>query len=139
MSWTRGRRDADGYSASGVRWKEVVGFWGRIAVTIDSDKDLRGLRGVGRVVALARDEMRRAVEPGVSTQELDRIGADVSERHGARSSPNLVYGFPGTNRISLNDEAFHGIPSPERTIRPGDPAKIDVTAELGGYMADSAV
>lgn len=108
-------------------------------MTVDSDKDLQGLRRVGRVVALARDEMRRAVEPGMTTRELDRIGAGVFERYGARSAPNLVYGFPGTNCISLNDEAVHGIPSPERTIRPGDLVKIDVTAELGGYMADSAV
>ena len=108
-------------------------------MTIDSDKDLQGLRRVGRVVALARDEMRWAVEPGMSTRELDRIGLGVFERYGARSAPNLVYGFPGTNCISLNDEAVHGIPSPERTIRAGDLVKIDVTAELGGYMADSAV
>jgi methionyl aminopeptidase len=85
-------------------------------VTIDSDKDLQGLRRVGRVVALARDEMRQAVEPGMSTWELDRIGAGVFERYGARSAPYLVYGFPATNCISLNDEAVHGIPSPERTI-----------------------
>jgi methionyl aminopeptidase len=83
--------------------------------------------------------MRRAVEPGMSTRELDRIGAGVFERYGARSAPNLVYGFPATNCISLNDEAVHGILSPERTIRPGDLVKIDVTAELDGYMADSAV
>ncbi len=108
-------------------------------MTIESDKDLQGLRRVGRVVALARDEMRRATEPGMTTQELDQIGAGVFERYGTRSAPNLVYGFPGTNCISLNDEAVHGIPSPERTIRPGDLVKIDVTAELDGYMADSAV
>ncbi len=108
-------------------------------MTIESYKDLRGLRRVGHVVALAREEMRRAVEPGMTTRELDRIGAGVFERHGARSAPNLVYGFPGTNCISLNDEAVHGIPSPVRTIRPGELVKIDVTAELGGYMADSAV
>ncbi len=108
-------------------------------MTVDSARDLQGLCRVGRVVALARDEMRRAVEPGMTTRELDRIGLGVFERYGARSAPNLVYGFPGTNCISLNDEAVHGIPSPERTIRPGDLVKIDVTAELGGYMADSAV
>ena len=108
-------------------------------MTIDSDKDLQGLRRVGRVVALAREEMRRAVEPGMSTRELDWIGAGVFERYGARSAPNLVYGFPATNCISLNDEAVHGIPSPGRAIRPGDLVKIDVTAELDGYMADSAV
>jgi len=108
-------------------------------VTIESDKDLQGLQRVGRVVALAREAMRRATEPGMTTLELDRIGAGVFERYGARSAPRLVYGFPGTNCISLNDEAVHGIPSPERTIRPGDLVKIDVTAELDGYMADSAV
>ena len=108
-------------------------------MTVESEKDLQGLRRVGLVVALAREEMRRAVEPGMSTRELDRIGAGVFERHGARSAPNLVYGFPATNCISLNDEAVHGIPSPERTIRRGDLVKIDVTAELDGYMADSAV
>ena len=108
-------------------------------MTVESEKDLQGLRRVGRVVALARDEMRRAVEPGMSTGELDRIGAGVFGRYGARSAPNLVYNFPATNCISLNDEAVHGIPSPERTIRPGDLVKIDVTAELDGYMADSAV
>lgn len=108
-------------------------------MTVESDKDLKGLRRVGRVVALAREEMRRATEPGMTTRELDRIGAGVFERYGARSAPNLVYGFPGTNCISLNDEAVHGIPNPERTIQPGDLVKIDVTAELGGYMADSAV
>lgn len=108
-------------------------------MTIESDKDLQGLHRVGRVVALAREEMRRATEPGMTTLELDRIGAGVFERYGARSAPNLVYGFPGTNCISLNDEAVHGIPSPERTIRPGDLVKIDVTAELDGYVADSAV
>ena len=108
-------------------------------MTVESEKDLQRLRRVGRVVALAREEMRRAVEPGMTTWELDRIGADVFERYGARSAPNLVYGFPATNCISLNDEAVHGIPSPGRTIRSGDLVKIDVTAELDGYMADSAV
>ena len=108
-------------------------------MTVESEKDLRGLRRVGRVVALAREEMRRATEPGMTTEELDGIGLGVFERYGARSAPHLAYGFPGTNCISLNDEAVHGIPSPRRVIRPGDLVKIDVTAELDGYMADSAV
>jgi methionyl aminopeptidase len=108
-------------------------------MTVESDRDLEGLRRVGRVVALARQEMQRAVEPGMTTAELDEVGARVLERHEARSAPKATYGFPGVNCISLNDEAVHGIPSPERTIRPGDLVKIDVTAELDGYVADSAV
>jgi methionyl aminopeptidase len=74
----------------------------------------------------------------MTTAELDAIGAEVFERHGARSAPNVVYGFPGVNLISINDEAVHGVPG-NRTINPGDLVKVDVTAELDGYIADGAV
>lgn len=73
----------------------------------------------------------------MTTGELDAVGATVFERHGARSAPNLTYGFPGVNLISVNDEAVHGVPG-DRVIEPGDLVKIDVTAELDGYVADAA-
>ena len=107
-------------------------------MTIESDRDLAGLRKAGRVVALALAEMRAHVQPGMTTAELDAMGAAVFERHGAQSAPNIVYGFPGANCISINDEVVHGVPG-DRTINPGDLVKIDVTAELDGYMADAAV
>jgi methionyl aminopeptidase len=107
-------------------------------MTIESDKDLAGLRRAGRVVALAIQEMKEALEPGMTTAQLDAVGAGVYERHGARSAPRLVYGFPGVNLISVNDEAVHGVPG-GRIIERGDLVKIDVTAEVGGYVADAAV
>lgn len=107
-------------------------------MTIESDRDLAGLRKAGRVVALALAEMRANLQPGITTAELDAIGAEVFERYGARSAPNIVYGFPGVNLISINDEAVHGVPG-SRAINPGDLVKIDVTAELNGYIADAAV
>jgi methionyl aminopeptidase len=107
-------------------------------VTIESDKDLAGLRRAGRVVALALREMKNALEPGMTTAELDAVGAAFYERYGARSAPRLVYGFPGVNLISVNDEAVHGVPG-GRVMRAGDLVKIDVTAEVGGYIADAAV
>ena len=107
-------------------------------MTIESDRDLAGLRRAGRVVALAIEEMKAALEPGMTTAELDAVGAAVYERHGARSAPQLVYGFPGVNLISVNDEAVHGVPG-GRVIELGDLVKIDVTAEVGGYVADAAV
>lgn len=82
--------------------------------------------------------MRRAVRPGVSTLELDQIGAKVFREAGARSGPQLTYGFPGVNCISVNDEAVHGIPS-RRRLLDGDLVKLDVTAELDGYYADACV
>jgi methionyl aminopeptidase len=107
-------------------------------VSIETHADLEGLRRVGRVVALTLEETQRCVEPGVTTAELDAVAAGVLARHGARSAPNLVYGFPGAICISVGDEVVHGIPSSRRLVR-GDVVKLDVTAELGGYMADAAI
>ncbi len=107
-------------------------------MTIESDRDLAGLRRAGRVVALALREMKRALEPGMTTAELDAVGAAVFERQEAHSAPRMVYGFPGINLISVNDEAVHGVPG-DRVIEEGDLIKIDVTAEVGGYVADAAV
>lgn len=107
-------------------------------MTIESDRDLSGMRRAGRVVALALREMKTAIEPGMTTAELDAVGAAVFERYGARSAPRTVYGFPGVNLISVNDEAVHGVPG-GRIIESGDLVKIDVTAEVDGYVADAAV
>lgn len=80
--------------------------------------------------------MAAQVAPGISTRELDEIGRRVLQRHGARSAPQLAYGFPGTTCISINNELAHGIPS-ARKLRAGDLVNIDVSAELDGYWADS--
>jgi methionyl aminopeptidase len=107
-------------------------------MSIESQADLDGLRAAGRVVAKAIQAMRARVRPGVSTEELDRVGARVFAAAGARSAPQLAYGFPGVNCISVNDEAVHGIPG-RRRLRDGDLVKLDVTAELDGYYADACV
>jgi methionyl aminopeptidase len=106
-------------------------------MSIRSQRDLAGMRAAGRVVSLALRAMRAAVRPGVTTAELDEVGARVFAEHGARSAPQLVYGFPGVNCISVNEEAVHGIPS-SRTLAAGDLVTLDVTAELHGFMADAA-
>ena len=108
-------------------------------MTIRSNDELEGVVRVGKVVKSALDVMKQAVKPGMTTQALDDLCADVFERHDARSGPQLVYGFPGASCISINDEAVHGIPRATRTIKDGDLVKLDVTAELNGYFADAAV
>jgi methionyl aminopeptidase len=107
-------------------------------MSIESEKDLAGLRAAGKVVAEALAAMRAAVRPGVTTRRLDEVGASVFASHGARSAPQLAYDFPGVNCISVNDEAVHGVPS-DRELAEGDLVKLDVTAELDGYMADAAI
>ena len=95
------------------------------------------MRRVGRIVALTIAEMRAAVRVGMTTAELDTVAAAVFKRYGVRSAPQLTYGFPGVTCISINDEIVHGIPGPRR-LRPADVLKVDVTAELEGYIADAA-
>jgi methionyl aminopeptidase len=105
-------------------------------MSIDGQHDVEGLERAGAAVAEARDTMAQQVQAGVTTRELDAIGREVLRRHGARSAPQLAYGFPGTTCISVNDELAHGIPS-QRKLRAGDLVNIDVSAELDGYWADS--
>jgi methionyl aminopeptidase len=106
-------------------------------MTIRSRDDLEAMRRVGRVVALALRAMRDALRPGLTTAQVDGIGESVLAAHGARSAPRLVYDFPGCTCISVNEEIVHGIPGP-RVLAAGDVVKLDVTAELDGYIADSA-
>src|SRR5919201_3376336 len=105
-------------------------------MSIETHAELFGMQAAGAVVAEALAQMRRAVRPGVTTAELDRVAADVFEAAGARSGPQLDYDFPGVTCISVNDEAIHGIPGP-RELEPGDLVKLDVTAELNGFYADA--
>src|SRR5665213_86090 len=107
-------------------------------MSADTPEELAALKAAGRVVADVLREMERAVKPGVTTAELDAIGAAVFARAGARSGPQLDYDFPGVNCISVNDEAVHGIPGPRRLLD-GDLVKLDVTAELDGFYADACV
>jgi methionyl aminopeptidase len=107
-------------------------------MSIQDEQELSSLKAVGRVVRLVLDAMKAEVRPGVTTQYLDDIGARVMQLNGARSAPSLVYKFPGASCISLNDEAVHGIPG-QRELKEGDLAKLDVTVEKDGFMADAAI
>jgi methionyl aminopeptidase len=107
-------------------------------MTVQTQRDLDGIRAVGKLVGQTLREMRAAIEPGMTTAELDEVGARFLRAHGARSAPQLTYAFPGFNCISVNDEVVHGVPG-GRVLGAGDVVKIDVTAELDGYIADSAI
>jgi methionyl aminopeptidase len=106
-------------------------------MSIEGPDDLVGLQNIGAIVARARDAMLAEVRAGVSTAELDEVGRDVMVKAGARSAPKLAYNFPGWTCISVNADVAHGIPSREKVLREGDLVNIDVSAELGGYWADT--
>jgi methionyl aminopeptidase len=105
-------------------------------MSINSEKDLEGLRRIGRIVARCLRHMHSQLEPGITTAEIDAVGGKFLESHGARSAPQLTYNFPGFTCISVNEEAAHGIPG-ARILKAGDLVNIDVSAELDGYFADT--
>jgi methionyl aminopeptidase len=107
-------------------------------MSIRSQAQFEKLRAIGRIVRLALDTTAKAVRPGITTRELDEIGAAVLAENGAESAPPKVYGFPGAFCISVNEEAIHGIPG-GRVIRSGDLVKLDLVAEKDGFYADAAV
>jgi methionyl aminopeptidase len=105
-------------------------------MTITQADELDGLREIGRIVATTLQAMAQAMAPGMTTRELDRIGAALLEREGAEPAPRMTYGFPGATCISVNEEIAHGIPG-DRVLAAGDLVNIDVSACKDGYFADT--
>lgn len=106
-------------------------------MSIESQSDWDGLRAVSEVARETLALLSGEVRPGVTTGELDALAKRFLHSRGARSAPALVYGFPGTVLISINDEVVHGVPG-KRRVQPSDLVSLDVTVELNGYVADAA-
>ena len=102
---------------------------------ITTDEQLEKLKAIGRICAMAREAMAAAMRPGMTTLELDEIGAKFLAEHGAQSAPVLTYEFPGATCISINEEIAHGIPG-DRVLKDGDLINIDVSAMKDGVFAD---
>jgi methionyl aminopeptidase len=106
-------------------------------------RDLERMRDAGRIVSSVLAVLRDAVQPGVSTLELDRIAHDLIVRHGgAPSFLNYRVGrkvYRHSICASVNEEVVHGIPRNERKLLEGDLVKLDVGVKLKGFHADSAI
>lgn len=105
-------------------------------MTIEREDQLDGLKRIGLIVGRTLDAMRRAAEPGMTTAELDEIGAALLEQEGAKSAPQTTYNFPGATCISVFPAIAHGIPGAQ-VLRAGQLVNIDVSAEKDGYFADT--
>lgn len=105
-------------------------------MTIETQDDVVALKRVGGLASRVLQRMLDAVKPGMTTRDIDLIGEGLLRKHGARSAPMMTYGFPGSTCINVNEEVAHGIPG-DRIIGAGDVLNVDVSAELGGYFADT--
>ena len=105
-------------------------------MVVSNDAELGKLRDIGRICAVTLQKMAQAMEPGMTTAELDGIGRKLLEDAGAQSAPETCYGFPGATCISINEEVAHGIPG-ARVLKAGDLVNIDVSAVKDGFFGDT--
>lgn len=95
------------------------------------------MKRAAEAVATTLHQMIAHAQLGMTTLELDELGAKILASQGARSAPKVEYDFPGYTCISLNTEAAHGIPSATKRLKEGDLLNIDVSAELDGFYGDN--
>ena len=107
-------------------------------VILKTSRELAKMREAGRISQGALREAGKAVEPGVSTLELDTIVRSYIERMGAVPSFLGYGGFPASACISVNNVVIHGIPSKKQILKNGDIVSIDVGAYINGYHGDNA-
>jgi methionyl aminopeptidase len=94
------------------------------------------MRIAGRIAARAMEAAAAAIAPGVTTDELDRIGHEYMLDHGAYPSPLGYRRFPKSLCTSVNEVICHGIPD-DRPLQDGDIVNIDITAYIGGVHGDT--
>lgn len=106
-------------------------------VLLKKEKELAIMRECGRIVALSLQKMAKAIQPGITTMDLNQIGEEVIRECGASPSFKGYRGFPSGVCISVNCEVVHGIPG-RRKLKEGDIVSLDVGAHLSGYHGDGA-
>jgi len=109
-------------------------------IVIKNQHEIDIMREAGRINALALAEVREAIRPGITTQELDAIAAEVLRKHGAKPAFLGVpgaYPYPAVTTISINEELVHGIPG-KRKLRAGDIVSVDCGTIFEGFVGDSA-
>ncbi len=106
-------------------------------IKIHRDEDFEGMRKAGRLAAETLDFITPHVQPGVTTDELDKLCHDFIVEHDAIPAPLNYRGFPKSICTSINHVVCHGIPGPRR-LREGDILNIDVTVILDGWYGDTS-
>ena len=107
-------------------------------ITIKSNKELQYMELAGSIVGSALTLLKKSVEPGITTKELDTIAYKEITKLGAKPTFKGYRGFPASICASVNEEIVHGIPG-KRVLKDGDIIKMDVGATINGFIGDAAV
>lgn len=107
-------------------------------IVLKTGRELKVMREACRISAEALRLAGNAVQPGVTTAEIDRIAEKYILSQGAVPNFKNYQGYPATACISINNEVIHGIPSKKRVLKSGDIVSIDLGAKFDGYHGDNA-
>ncbi len=107
-------------------------------IVLKTAGEIRQMKEACRIAAGALRAAGEAVEPGVSTAQINRVVDEYITKHGAYPTFKGYNGFPAAACISINDEIIHGIPANSRIIKAGDIVSLDVGATFKGYVGDNA-
>lgn len=109
-----------------------------MSVTIKSNREIELMREAGRILAMVHEELEKAIRPGITTKEIDRLGEELIRSYGCIPSFLNYNGYPASICVSVNDEVVHGIPSKKRILREGDIVSLDAGVIYKGYHSDAA-
>ena len=107
-------------------------------IVLKTGRELNIMKEACRISAGALQTAGKAVEPGVTTAELDRLAEEYIRSQGGEPNFKNYEGYPATACISINNEVIHGMPSAKRKLRAGDIVSIDLGAKFDGYHGDNA-
>lgn len=109
-----------------------------MSVTIKSEREIELMREAGKILAKVHEELGKAIRPGMSTLDIDRMGEEMIRSFGCEPSFKNYQGYPASICVSVNEEVVHGIPSKDRIIIEGDIVSLDAGVIYKGYHSDAA-
>lgn len=107
-------------------------------IVLKTARELSIMKEACRISAGALQLIGKAIEPGVTTAELDRLAEAYIRKQGAEPNFKNYQGYPATACISINNQVIHGIPSHKQKIQAGDIVSVDLGAKFNGYHGDNA-
>lgn len=106
-------------------------------IILKSPEQIARMKEAGLIVWQVHQELAKAVQPGVTTRELDQLAESLIRKAGGEPTFKGYHGYPASICASINDEVVHGIPS-DRTLKEGDIVAIDLGVTYKGWVGDSA-
>ena len=107
-------------------------------IVLKTEQEIGYMREAGRIVGQTLAVIKKAISPGITTQELDHIAEQFIRRAGGVPAFKGYCGFPASICSSINEQVVHGIPGP-RQLKAGDVISIDIGVKLNRYYGDAAI